>query len=51
MIKAGNTSNREGHPETPGKTKSCRENNVPKKKLSKLDQKISEPKKNETDSK
>lgn len=49
MIKVGNISNREGYLEILGKIKSCRENNVLKKKLFKLDQKISEFKKNEID--
>lgn len=51
MIKATNTSKEEGHSAIPGKTKSCRESNGPRKKLSKVYQKIVELKKNEIDSK
>lgn len=36
MIKATNTSKEEGHSAIPGKTKSCRESNGPRKKLSKV---------------
>ena len=50
MIKATNTS-KEEHSAIPGKTKSCRESNGPRKRLSKVYQEIIELKKNEIDSK